>query len=202
MKNVIVPFSENLIFSDESTLNVDIYKWVDNSYNPRVDVFLCHNNEKLGVKFIAYESEISIKAKSDNERVYCDSCVELFIRPFEDDMRYVNFEINPVGAMIMSINKVKGDSEVLVFKYKPLLNMVTDQKDDCWTVQYEVPFSMLSEIYGKEYVIKSGDSINANFYKCGDEARYPHYGMWNEILSENASFHQPLYFGKLVLEKI
>lgn len=200
MKTAIVPFSESLTFNEKETLNIEKYKWVNNFYTPRVDVFLCHNNEKLRVKFNAYEDEISVKAKNDNEKVYCDSCVEFFVCPFDDDMRYVNFEVNPVGAMIMLLNKARGDSEVLVFKYKALLNVVTACQDGLWSVQYEVPFSMLSEIYGKSEILKSGDIINANFYKCGDETKQPHYGMWNEITQENASFHTPQYFGQLVLE--
>lgn len=199
MKNVIVPFSESLTFNELETLNIEIYKWVNNSYTPRVDVFLCHNNEKLKIKFIAYEDEITVKAKNDNENVYCDSCVEFFVRPFDDDMRYVNFEVNPVGSMIMSLNQARGKSEVLVFKYKALLTVVTDRKDGQWSVQYEVPFDMLSEIYGKTEILKSGDVINANFYKCGDETKEPHFGMWNEITQEDASFHLPKYFGQLVL---
>lgn len=200
MKTVNVPYSESLTFNEKETLNIEKYKWVNNSYKPKVDVFLCHNNEKLGVKFIAYEDEISVKAKNDNEKVYCDSCVEFFVRPFDDDPRYVNFEVNPIGSMIMSINQAKGNSEVLVFKYKTLLNVVTDRRDGQWSVQYEVPFSILSEIYGKSEILKSGDVINANFYKCGDETKEPHFGMWNEITQEGASFHTPQFFGKLILE--
>jgi len=201
MKSIIIPYSDRLELPDEKTLSVDIYKWVDNSYRPKVDVYLCHNNKKLKIKIVSYEKhdDVGIKYNKDNQAVYCDSCVEFFIKPYSDN-RYVNFEINPSGAMIMSLNKEKGDSKVLVFKYKPILNLITNQTPYLWYAQFEIPFESLAEIYEQSNSIQSGDKIRGNFYKCGDETKYPHYGMWNEIPDGCVSFHQPEYFGELILE--
>lgn len=199
MKKAVVPFSEELKFNCEHSLTIDTYKWTDNDYKPIVEVFLCHNNDKLKVKFIAYEKDIYIKSFEDNGRIWCDSCVEFFIRPFEDDERYINFEINPVRAMIMSIGEDRNERKALVFDYKSQLNVKTDSHSGFWTVQFEISFDMLCKIFENKKRLKSGDTIYGNFYKCGDETPDPHFGMWNEI-DGPPNFHQSQYFGELILK--
>jgi len=199
MKNVNIPFSEQLIFSNECSLKIENYKWVNNNYKPVVDVFLCHNNKTLKVKFIAFENEISFKEKNDNGRIWCDSCVEFFIKPFEDDLRYINFEINPIGSMIMSIGENGENRNPLVFQYKNELNLKTQIEKNYWFSEFEIPFSMLKEIYNKSTSTQI-KKLQGNFYKCGDETKEPHYGMWKNIDEKEPNFHLSKYFGELILE--
>lgn len=199
MKSLIIPYSEQLIFSNECSLNIENYKWADNDYKPVVEVFLCHNNESLKVKFIAFENEISYKVKKDNGRVWCDSCVEFFVKPFEDDIRYINFEINPIGAMVMSIDENGAGRKPLVFQYKSKLKLKTQIEKAHWSAEFEIPFSILKEIYNKQKALKI-KKLYGNFYKCGDETKYPHFGMWNDIDEKAHNFHLPIYFGQLILE--
>ena len=199
MKTVLVPFNEGLKFNLEYSLTIETYKWTDNDYQPKVEVCFCHNNDKFMVKFIVYEKEVYVKSFEDNGRIWCDSCVEFFIRPFEDDERYINFEINPVGAMIISIGEDRNNRKSLIYDYKSQLNVKTDAHSGFWTVQFEIPFDMLSEIFKNKKRLKSSDTIYGNFYKCGDETPNPHFGMWNEI-EEQPNFHLSQYFGDLILE--
>jgi hypothetical protein len=166
---------------------------------PQVQVFLCHNNERLKIKFVAFESEITCKETIDNGRIYCDSCVEFFVKPFEDDKRYINFEINLNGAMIMSIGEDRKNRMPLVFQYKNKLNVKTCVQKDYWTAEFEIPFLMLKVIYNKS-TLTPIKKLYGNFYKCGDETKYPHYGMWNDIDEKEPDFHLPQYFGELILE--
>lgn len=199
MKSVIVPFSKGLELSGEPTLKIESYKWVENSYTPKVEVYVCHDNEKMRVFFKAFEEKIVARETKDNGRVWCDSCVEIFLRPFYDD-RYINFEINPNGAAIMSIGDSRENRKALIYDYKQRLNIIVRRFEGGWSVQFDVPFDMLAEIYQKDVKIESGDSFFANFYKCGDETPSPHYGMWNEIDTSEPDFHLPQFFGKLILE--
>lgn len=32
------------------------------------------------------------------------------------------------------------------------------------------------------------------------EGAFPHYGMWNEIGGDKISYHQPEYFGKIIIK--
>ena len=44
-----------------------------------------------------------------------------------------------------------------------------------------------------------GKLIRANFYKCGDDTAYPHYGMWRPFQSDKPDFHRPEEFGEIWL---
>ena len=200
MKKVIVPLNQSLSFFPSHTLEIEIYKWANTAYHPKVEIDLCHNNERLKLKIIAYENEVTIKEYADNGRIWCDSCVEFFMKPYTDDARYINFEINPIGAMIMSIGEGRESRKPLVFEYKESLNMITHQNANNWTAQFEIPFTMLSQIFENKKILGSGDTIKGNFYKCGDETPSQHFGMWNEIEGSVVSFHLPDYFGELYLE--
>lgn len=50
--------------------------------------------------------------------------MEMFLRnPFPDDERYINFEINPAGAMVMDLHRTRKDKEELVSRYKRRLGL-------------------------------------------------------------------------------
>ncbi|MHB1483473.1 MAG: carbohydrate-binding family 9-like protein [Saccharofermentanales bacterium] len=200
MKHIIIPYSATLDFGSEHSLEVDVYRWSGNDYKPAVEVFLTNDGEKLRIRMMAYESEIRCEVRDDNGNVWEDSCMEFFVRPYDDDPRYVNFEMNPAGAMIMSIGADRNTRNPIIFKYKNELNLETKIEEGFWTVEFEVPFCMLNDIYGKpaDTII---DKIYGNFYKCGDKTKYPHFGMWSDIDSEIPDFHRPEFFGTLVLEK-
>lgn len=68
-----------------------------------------------------------------------------------------------------------------------------------WAVQYSIPFTFIEKYFGK-LDIKSGYRLEGNFYKCGDETKYPHYGCWNPIKISSPDFHRPEFFGDLILE--
>ena len=43
--------------------------------------------------------------------------------------------------------------------------------------------------------------FTGNFYKCGDETEFPHYGMWSEAVSDTPDFHRPECFGRLIPDR-
>ena len=78
------------------------------------------------------------------------------------------------------------------------LEINTSIHETYWTVSYKVPFDLIRK-YIPEYRYRDGMKIRTNFYKCGDYTEYPHYGVWNPIPLEKPDFHQPDYFGEVVL---
>ena len=42
-----------------------------------------------------------------------------------------------------------------------------------------------------------GKTVPANFYKCGDDLKTPHFLSWNPIAIEKPDFHRPDHFGML-----
>ena len=67
------------------------------------------------------------------------------------------------------------------------------------TLQYDIPHSFI-RLFIPEFDPVSGHRMHANFYKCGDDIQPEHELMWNPITNGNADFHQPEFFGELVLE--
>lgn len=67
-----------------------------------------------------------------------------------------------------------------------------------WTVEYSIPFVFIEKYFGK-LDFSPGCRLEGNFYKCGDETRYPHYGCWNPIKRTTPDFHRPEFFGDLIL---
>lgn len=178
-------------------LDVDIFKWSDNGYRPETAAYLSRTGEGLHIRMISCEKETRVRTYSDNGPVWRDSCMEVFLRPYADDDRYVNFEINPAGAMVMDLHRTRQDKEELVFRYGKCLGLTVSSDAAGWSADFTVPFAMLREIYGDSREPGYGKVMYANFYKCGDETRSPHFGMWNEIESDCPDFHRPEFFGRL-----
>ena len=41
---------------------------------------------------------------------------------------------------------------------------------------------------------------SANFYKCGDKTKWPHYFSWNPIELPQPNFQRPEFFGSIYFE--
>ncbi len=199
LRSVKIPFGDGRSGSAPVRLDVDIFKWADNGYCPETAAYVSRNHEGLHVRMVSHEKETLARTFEDNGPVWCDSCMEMFLRPFPDDERYINFEINPAGAMVMDLHRTRKDKEELVSRYKRRLGLTVFSEAGNWGVDFTVPFAMLRQIYGGSCVPLAGDVLYANFYKCGDETQTPHFGMWNEILSDKPDFHRPEFFGRLEL---
>jgi len=198
-KDYKISFDKMRSFFNTEPLNVDIYKWADNNYTPKVEVFLCHDNTHLVVKFFSYEKQHDLRTlvKEDSGPVCQDSCVEFFFQPYPDDPRYINFEVTPLGFLSMSLRKDRYETESLLPEYRRHINIVPHIEPDHWTVHMEIPFSFIALVFEKQFILKSGDTAFANFYKCGDKTTLPHFGMWNDITLEDPDFHQSCFFGKI-----
>lgn len=199
-KTAKINFSKNLLIDEATILDIDIFKWLDNGYAPKTRAYICYNESFLKIKLESDEKDLTINATDDDLKIWCDSCLEMFLMPYDDDKRYINFEFNPIGKMIMALRFDRDNKNSIVKKYKPLLSVQSEIiKDKSWSITFKISFEMLKEIYGKDRIIKKGDIIKANFYKCGDESIFEHYGMWSEVKTLNPDFHRPEYFGKLIL---
>lgn len=202
MKSAKIPFDDGVHRVDPVRLDVELFKWSDNGYRPATAAYVSRTSEALHVRMLSFEKEILVRTLRDNGPVWCDSCLEMFLRPFPEDERYINFEVNPAGAMVMDLHQTRSKKEALVSRYRKRLGLSVFREtgDGSWGVDFAVPFSMLCEIYGRACDAGAINEMYANFYKCGDETRTPHFGMWNEIKSDTPDFHRPEFFGKLELQ--
>lgn len=92
------------------------------------------------------------------------------------------------------------------------------QLDFNWGVYIQIPLAFLAQFWpsmlgvpetstssfesskAKLQAFYAGQILKANFYKCGDRCRSPHFLSWCAIQSPQPDFHRPEDFGYLVLE--
>ncbi|MDR3292930.1 MAG: hypothetical protein LBT20_02370 [Clostridiales bacterium] len=179
------------------TKKIQNYQWTENGYAPSVSVFLARGRDRLWVKFVIGEAYTLPKYLLDGEPVYKDSAVECFLKPFNDDPRYLNFEFNAAGAGILGFGMGKDEREELIARYAQHLNVTADGDEKKWSLSFEIPFFLIEEIYGRGFAPER-EKVHVNFFKCGDETEFPHYGTLFEIDYPYPEFHLPEFFGEAV----
>jgi hypothetical protein len=194
------------IWEDIPSLNIECHPW-SNNYNPKVEVKLFYTDTHFHIYFKVWEKKIKAVYKNVSEDVYKDSCVEFFFNPNpKGDDRYFNFEINPLGTLLIGLGKDRKsriritDVDVSIFNVSTSVNEknIKEYKGDYWTVEYSIPFSFIEKYFG-QFNLRDMKRITGNFYKCGDETEYPHYGCWSLIDVKAPDFHRPEYFGDIIL---
>jgi len=183
----------------EQKFQINRYGWMNNGYEPKVEFHLQVEEKGFHMHIVAWERNPLRNKTKHFEPVNLDSCVEWFVK-FAPDIcdRYFNFEINPNGVINFAFKKDRYDSTDLTIEDAESLNIQASVYEEYWEVDYLVPFTLIQKyIPGYEY--QEGMTILTNFYKCGDEMEYPHYGMWNLVGTENPDFHRPEYFKEVVV---
>jgi hypothetical protein len=187
------------------SLGIDHYLWLENGYRPPVEVKLCYSRSFLHVRFKVEERRVRVKYLKFQDPVYKDSCVEFFIDAFpESRLGYVNFETNAAGTLLAAFGPDRfnrkplwpedlGGFDVSASVAGPLDG---EHGGDTWTLEYRVPLALFRKIYGLE--IHPGHRAAANFYKCGDETEFPHYGAWSRVDTPSPDFHRPDFFGEVI----
>ena len=186
-------------------INANSYLWKDNRYTPSVIVKAFHTEKDIYLYFKVFEKRINIKHTKFGDDVWKDSCVEFFINPFPKySEEYFNIEINAMGVPLIGVGEADNDSKRYYFNEEEvkdweIIPSITEpingeHGSDYWTLHYRIPKSFFENYYGKLFDVKNGI---ANFYKCGDETEFEHYGAWSKIESAEPNFHLPQYFGKI-----
>lgn len=190
-------------WSTVPALSIQGFPWdKDNKgYRPVTEVRLFYTASHFYIHFKVNEGEPKITYYQMNEPVYKDSCVEFFFNPEpEKDKRYLNFEMNAAGTLLLGIGEVRTnrvhskDLDLKIFRVE-----TSGDNQSFWSVAYSIPYDFIRKHY-PEFNVWPGKIIRANFYKCGDDTKVPHYGCWNPIHYSKPDYHRPEYFGKLVLE--
>ncbi len=169
-------------------------------YYPEAEFSVCYSDVGFHAKFKVPEKNPKAVMTEHFQGVHLDSCVEWFVNfaPKICD-RYFNFEMNANGVLNANFRKDRYDKIPLTVEDAEALNIETQVFDECWTVEYTVTFDFIKKFI-PDYEFKKGMEIKANVYKCGDETKAPHYGMWQEIKREKPDFHQPDDFGTMIIE--
>ena len=188
-------------------LSIDTRPWSEYPDRPEVSLRIASSNEYLFVKFYVKEREILGRYEKDNEPMYLDSCVEVFISPEETD-HYYNFEFNCLGNCLAQVGQGRQNRRVLEPALLKKIVRVSSlgQRTCCihnegplaeaepWNLFVAIPLSCFVEDGIESF---KGQKFRGNFYKCGDDLSVPHYLSWNRIETESPDFHRPEYFGEI-----
>ncbi|PIE99733.1 MAG: hypothetical protein CR994_09365 [Maribacter sp.] len=210
-KELVVPFIDGLDGATTEQMNrilassgfsgkIDRINWEAYDYKPSVAFYLAHNNECLFILYEVTEENIRAKYINDNDSVWKDSCVEAFLSKGKNE-GYFNFEVTCIGTALAGFGKGRdnrvhlGEDRMKSIKRASSLGKEIIGKDNVnanWWLQLAIPLKILG--------VGKGQVIRANFYKCGDECKVPHFLSWQPISTPSPDFHQPDSFADLILE--
>ncbi len=176
---------------------IDTYPW-GGDYRPEARAHLSWDDAGLNVLLCAREATVSGAVTAFNGDVWTDSCLEFFFRPFDDDARYVNIEVNAAGAALVGIGTGRDDRRRLASCPPGMGFRASRHAGGWWAVAYAVPFALISSLYGRAFA--PGTAFAGNFYCC-DETLHPHFGCWSPIAAPAPDFHRPECFGRLAFGK-
>ena len=183
-------------WEDVPALAIDEQLW-----RPPVDIEawaqVAWDGERLYVRLRAREADIRAEHTGPVGMPCEDSCLEFFFSPTPGDPRYFNIEFNPNASMYLGF----GDGRELtrLLPRRDWFQAEASRTADGWQVVYGVPFDFV-RLFVPGFAPKSGDSIRANCYKCGDLTRQAHYLAWNPCVTDHPSFHRPQDFGLMTFE--
>lgn len=187
-----------------SSLSVDVVNWPkDYPYCPQTTIRLAHTDSFLFLRYDVKGQQLRAMTANDQGEVWCDSCVEFFCQVPSNDY-YMNFETNCIARMVASRRKGKTEGVVLcsademsrIRRYASVGNQPFAEKDGefAWTVCLAIPLDILSDKHSFPFTLR------ANFYKCADETKMPHFVSWSPIDLPNPNFHCPQFFGNIILD--
>ncbi|HNW57701.1 MAG TPA: carbohydrate-binding family 9-like protein [Bacteroidales bacterium] len=183
-------------------LLIDTINWKDFNYKPEVALSIAYSDREIFLKYYVKENYFKAEKIESNQMVCEDSCVEFFVSPEEDGI-YYNLEFNGIGTCLMGSGTARENSTrvnpSVISKIRRLSSVGSEPVKERegsfeWTITIAIPFEVFFHHNIKEI---KGKTFRANFYKCGDMLKVPHYVTWNPVGTENPDYHQPVFFGLL-----
>ncbi len=175
--------------ANEGTLNPRL--WQQHFAAPETTFKMLRGPEGISVLMHTNEKNLLAARTEQNGEICRDSCMEFFYKPSPWDARYINFETNPAGVMHIGIGADRYDRE-LIYIDRSVFNVESIPEDGNWSLKLYIP-----DIFIMTYYEKTSKVCRANFYKCGNDTEYPHYGVWNPVELEAADFHLSDFFGTI-----
>lgn len=200
MKEYVVPHFKDAAIDWErvDAVQIDQYQFAP-PLPVRASAQICWTDRALHVRMQAQEPQILARYTGDCDPVYEDSCLELFVSPCAGDGRYFNIECNPNGAMYFGFGYGRNDRMRLhPADIRRLLCVQTCVSGDAWSACFELPQAVIA-LFFPGFRFASGMHMRANLYKCGNCVVPMHELMWNPITNGKQDFHQPEFFGEMIL---
>ena len=121
-----------------------------------------------GLKFRLWccEKHPRVTMTKPNSMVCLDSCLEVFLNPYPDFTRdYLNFEMNAAGTLLLQKGPDRAHRSFVNLAVPHYPQVHAWQLPDVWSVELEVPFAFLRQIYGPAAPALPQNPVG-NFYQC------------------------------------
>lgn len=183
-------------------LPINAINWKRYNYKPTVTISIAYSDHEIYLKYHVAEDYFKAEKTETNQMVCEDSCVEFFVSP-EDDGIYYNIEFNGIGTCLMGSGTGRPDSKRANHGVVSMIRRISSVGKKPvkefeglfeWAITIAIPFEVFFHHQIKEL---KGKIFRANFYKCGDMLKVPHYLTWNPIGTESPDYHQSKFFGAL-----
>ena len=209
MKVLNIPYESNLICKQIQTY-INTYKFTEESTGPNVDIYSCHDSEKLKFKFTIHEPICEVKNFHPNfpEEINKDSTVGIILQPYLPDPRNMILRINAEGAYFMSFGqwywnranctferndfiKITNNYDQLILKHSPF-----------WEISVEISLPLLFRFINlTDWKYTHGMSMRGNFLKIKKTpSDNSHFGMWNEVERNTFDCYKSTNLGEFILE--
>ena len=176
--------------------------WNQPDHVPEVHFTIGYTQHALFVKYDVRETCHRAVYTRANDPVFKDSCVEFFIA-VDQSGRYYNFKCNSLCACLASYGENRNGRKMLDAAVINAINRWVEWKTfspETNTYHWQLTMVLTPETFCYNRISSfTPGHYAANFYKCGDELTEPHYLAWSPITNPVRDFHQPQFFGSLVL---
>jgi len=151
------------------------------------------------VKLTAHEANPLATYTQENDPVYRDSALEVFLNFVPDKDEYLNFEVNANGALLCHYGKKGPANRGPVSRISEERVTVEVQKEEAiWSVLLRIPFALIQDCFG-DMEITTGKKISFNLYKISESQEDLHFISHTYIPSEKPDFHLPECFAEGVI---
>ncbi len=171
---------------------------------PETKVFMAHDEQSLYILFGVKGKQLRALAVEDQQAVWEDSCVEFFCQEFGEPY-YMNFEVNCIGVMAAArrlgqnegVNLLNAEEMHQIQRFSSLKKEKIEEKDGVfeWKVGISIPLRLICPDFDGFPL-----PLQANFYKCADGTKSPHFVSWQPIDLPQPLFHCPEFFGTIILD--
>ena len=156
--------------------------------------------DEISAVFHITEPSVKAEYSGTNQRVWEDSCSELFFS-FGNGF-YYNFEISCIGCVLAEYGKDRYSREFLrpeiienIKVSSTLGNIPFGIKNE--KTNYTLEIKIPKEVFVFDNCKINTLSLIGNIYKCADKSPTPHYMYLFDILSEKPDFHRPESFNRI-----
>ena len=214
LKQLVIPYLNNNGNIEEVSKSLDAQfkilidktNWLEYPYKPKISFAMAYDSHHLFLKYYITEKNACAVTSQINGPVWEDSCCEFFCS-FDDSETYYNIETNCIATILAGWHPNKESSVLLpeskIQTIKAVSSLGNSPMSVKGIIKWELTLIIPASVFIGHPKLKfvKGMSFRANFYKCGDKTEIPHFLSWNPIKTLKPDFHQPEYFGKIMINR-